>query len=79
MSCDYGHCLAKCNCLSCPQIDDSDLLVFRSDYGKKIPKACKLSPDGWLQVSCKEADIDHVHPYLLLPDVSTASVLPYAW
>ena len=30
-------------------ISDSDLLVI-STYGKKIPKQCKLSPDGWFQV-----------------------------
>ena len=30
-------------------ISDSDLVLTHT-YGKKIPKSCKLSPDGWFQV-----------------------------
>ncbi len=31
-------------------IADSDLLVATPSYGKRIPKKCHLSPDGWFQV-----------------------------
>ena len=31
-------------------IRDSDLVVVTPSYGKRVPKKCKLSPDGWFQV-----------------------------
>ena len=31
-------------------IADSDLLIVTPSYGKRIPKKCNLSPDGWFQV-----------------------------
>ncbi len=31
-------------------IADSDLLSVTTSYGKRIPKKCRLSPDGWFQV-----------------------------
>ena len=31
-------------------IADSDLLMITPSYGKRIPKKCRLSPDGWFQV-----------------------------
>ena len=33
------------------QIDDSDLIVMQSPYGKGFPKKCRLSPDGWIQMA----------------------------
>jgi carnitine O-palmitoyltransferase 1 len=32
------------------QVEDSDLCVFHT-YGKRIPKSCKISPDGWMQMA----------------------------
>ena len=31
-------------------IDDSDLVVISTSYGKRFPKKVRLSPDGWFQV-----------------------------
>jgi len=31
-------------------VADSDLACGAMDYGKRIPKLAKLSPDGWFQV-----------------------------
>ena len=31
-------------------IADSDLLIITPSYGKRVPKKCNLSPDGWFQV-----------------------------
>lgn len=31
-------------------IESSDLVVFKADYGKGVPKKAKISPDGWIQM-----------------------------
>ncbi len=36
-------------------IADSDLLSVKPSYGKRIPKKCRLSPDGWFQVKKKNS------------------------
>ena len=36
-------------------IQDSDLRVMTTKYGKAVPKRLRLSPDGWFQV-CGESD-----------------------
>ena len=37
------------------QIYDSDLLVTTPGYGKAVPKRCRLSPDGWIQIAMQLA------------------------
>ena len=40
---EWGHFLYG-------QIADSDMVVVTPSYSKRVPKKCRLSPDGWFQV-----------------------------
>ena len=47
--------VARCSIVFASQIQDFDLAMLRSSYGKGFPKKKRLSPDGYIQMAMQLA------------------------